>query len=95
MIQKERDRAGAEIVQENLYNDSKAQLWKLRHQGGSLYIIESHLKEGLFLGVRNNSMDEDAIVVTTTQEEYAFWRIIGDVEQWIHDESTIWDKDVK
>jgi hypothetical protein len=81
MVYKEKEKAGTEIVQDNIFNENKAQIWKLHHQGGNLYIIESCLKDGLYMGIRNNSMDEEAVVVTTTQEEYAFWRIIGDVEQ--------------
>jgi hypothetical protein len=64
-------------VQEDIINESKAQLWKLHRQGGSLYIIESYLKEHLFLGIRGNSMNENSIAVTTNSEEYAFWRILG------------------
>jgi hypothetical protein len=81
MVFKERDWAGTEIVQVDLQKDNPAQLWSLQHQGGSLYIIKSHLKDGLFLGVKGNSMDENAVVVTTDQEEYAFWRILGEIEQ--------------
>lgn len=67
MIYKEKEKVGTEIVQEHIMNENKAQLWKLHKQGGSLFIIESYLKEGLFLGVRGNSMDDDAVVVTTAQ----------------------------
>lgn len=81
MVYKEKERAGTEIVQMDIQKDNNAQLWSLHHQGGTLYIIKSLLKEGLFLGVKRNSMDENAVVVTTDQEEYAFWRIIGNIEE--------------
>jgi hypothetical protein len=65
MVAKEKEKAGTSVIQEHILQDNMAQLWKLHHQGGSLYIIESCLKEKLFLGVRNNSMDECAEIVTT------------------------------
>lgn len=44
MVHKEKQKAGTEIVQMDLQKDSPAQLWSLHHQGGSLYIIKSHLR---------------------------------------------------
>jgi hypothetical protein len=81
MVYREKERAGTEIVQMDLQKDNKAQLWSLHHQEGTLYIIKSLLNEGLFLGIKQNSMDENAVVVTTEQEEYAFWRIVGEIEE--------------
>lgn len=79
-VQNEKDKVGTLVVQMNPLKDNPAQLWELQHQGGTLYIIKSHLKEGLFLGIKGNSMDENASVVVTDQEEYAFWRVIGELE---------------
>jgi hypothetical protein len=56
-VQKEKDRAGTPVVQMDILKNNHAQLWGLHHQGGSLYIIKSHLREGLFLGIKANSMD--------------------------------------
>lgn len=39
MVSKEKEKAGTVVVQENILDNNKAQLWKLHHQGGSLYII--------------------------------------------------------
>ena len=68
------------IVQSLMEKDNKGQLWKLKHEGLSLYIIESRLKEGLYLGVSHHSMNEMASIATTAREEYAFWRILGNFE---------------
>lgn len=67
-VHKEKDKAGTEVVQEDICNEKKAQLWALHPQGGTLYIIESLIRKGLFLGIKGNSMDEGAVVVTTEQE---------------------------
>ena len=75
-IKGDKSKGGAPIVQDSPSN-ALGQQWILSHQGLSLYIIESKLKKGLFLGVRYNSMEQDACLVLTTKEEYAFWRVIG------------------
>ena len=51
-VKKNNDQAGAKIVQENAQNGNQGQLWKLNHIKGSLYIVESALKSGLFLGIQ-------------------------------------------
>ena len=75
-VKGDKTKPGATIVQEPPKN-SNSQLWDLHHQGLTLYIIKSRLKEGLFLGIRRNSMNEGAELVLTNLEEYAFWRISG------------------
>ncbi len=47
----------------------------------SLYFIASKVREGLFLGIEDNSMNEMANVVLTSNKAYAFWRIIGSIPQ--------------
>lgn len=56
-IKGNKEKPGTDIIQEPLENSNDGQLWKLHHQGRSLYIIQSKLKEDLFLGVKNNSMN--------------------------------------
>ena len=46
-----KDKKKTAIVQESPKNDCPGQLWELKHQGLSLYIIASKVKAGLFLGV--------------------------------------------
>ena len=70
------DRKGTPIVQDSPIN-SHSQQWKLVPQGLSLYIIESKVKKGCYLGMYHNSWDEGAQLVLTHKEEYAFWRVIG------------------
>jgi hypothetical protein len=75
-----KDSRGTPVIQDTPTN-SEAQQWTLIHQSMSLYIIASKLKQGLFLGIRDNSMNEGAALVLTNKEEYAFWRITGEIAE--------------
>ena len=55
-VKNDREKGGTPVVQDNPCN-SDGQKWILTHQGLSLYIIESKIKKGLYLGMYNNSMD--------------------------------------
>ena len=63
-----------------MQKDNLAQMWKLKHEGLSLYVIESKVKEGLYLGMTRHSMNEMATLATTLRDEYAFWRVLGSLE---------------
>ena len=65
-VKGDKAKGGTTVVQDNPSN-ALGQQWLLTHQGLSLYIVESKLKKGLYLGVYNNSMDEEASLVLTTR----------------------------
>ena len=65
-VKGDRAKGGSSVVQDSPSN-AIGQQWLLHHQGLSLYIIESKLKKGLYLGMYNNSMDEGSSLVLTTK----------------------------
>ena len=74
-------KSGTHVVQETVRKDDPSQRWELKHQDQSLYIIASKVGPNLFLGIKDNSMNEEGKLVITRQEAYAFWRVIGKVPE--------------
>lgn len=73
-------KAGTKVVQEEVNGEDRTQEWLLEKQGERLYIVRSAAFEKIYLGVERKSMNEGAGIETTSEEEYAFWRLIGDVD---------------
>jgi arabinogalactan endo-1,4-beta-galactosidase len=73
------EKEGASIIQwEN--NQGLNQRWYLENQGKDLYLIRSALKPDLFIGVKNNEFKEGVELVTTKNEDFSLWRILGEFD---------------
>lgn len=66
-VKGDKAQGGTPVIQDTPSN-ALGQQWLLAHQGLSLYIIQSKLKKGLYLGIHRNSMDEEATLVVGTKE---------------------------
>lgn len=60
-------------------NHEKWQIWRLEEQGKRTYLIRSAYDRTLLLGVKDNSLKEEAEIVTTKEETESFWVIHGNI----------------
>jgi hypothetical protein len=56
-------------------------LWKLEEQGKNTYLIRSLLDKDLLISVKDNSVKESALIVTSKQDTNCFWIIHGNIPE--------------
>lgn len=70
-------REGDDITQESPTKLPRQQEWIIEYQGRNLYMIRSALNPDMKLGIKNNQYNEEAPLITTANDEFSLWKIVG------------------